>query len=199
MFHTAPSFERLVDAFHRLPGIGRRTAERLALHLITAAPDEAGNLSAAVRDARERIGLCEVCALPTEVQPCVVCSDHRRQANLLCIVERPAGAIAIDKSGAYSGRFHVLHGALNPLEGIGPHELRLDRLWRRIDEGGVDEVILATNSTSEGEATALYLARQLAERGVRVSRIAQGVPMGGGLEYADDATLSHALEGRTRL
>jgi recombination protein RecR len=197
MLLDSPSVDRLVEAFRRLPGIGRRTAERLALHVLCAPEDEAGFLSDAVREARARVTLCGVCRNLTETDPCPVCRDERRDAGLVCVVERPAGAIAIEKGGAYRGRYHVLHGVLNPLEGIGPAELETGLLFKRIDAGGVREVILATNATAEGEATAQYLSREIAARGVAVSRIAHGVPMGGGLEYADDATLSHAIEGRT--
>ena len=197
MLLDSPSVDRLVEAFRRLPGIGRRTAERLALHVLCAPEDEAGFLSDAVREARARVTLCGVCRNLTETDPCPVCRDERRDAGLVCVVERPAGAIAIEKGGAYRGRYHVLHGVLNPLEGIGPAELETGRLFKRIDAGGVREVILATNATAEGEATAQDLSHVDAARGVAVSRIAHGVPMGGGLEYADDATLSHAIEGRT--
>ncbi|HNT86300.1 MAG TPA: recombination mediator RecR [Candidatus Hydrogenedentes bacterium] len=199
MFNQAPPVERLVEAFRRLPGIGKRTAERLALHLLSAPAEEARALSAAVREARDRITTCGVCCNLTDVDPCAVCADERRDHSTLCVVERPAGALAIEKGGTYRGLYHVLHGALSPMEGVGPSELRIDRLLRRIEEGSIREVIVATNATSEGEATALYLSREIGARGVAVTRIAHGVPMGGGLEFADDATLAHALQGRTRL
>jgi recombination protein RecR len=196
---SAPAFERLVEAFRRLPGVGKRSAERLALHLLSAPAEEAKTLSEAIHEARARISACTICCNLTETDPCPVCADSRRDPSLICVVEQPAGTIAIENSGGFRGRYHVLHGVLNPLEGIGPSELRIGRLMRRIEEEEVREIILATNATAEGEATALYLSRQLKERSVQVSRIAHGVPMGGGLEYADDATLSHAIEGRTRL
>jgi len=196
---NAPSIERLVEGLRRLPGVGKRTAERYALHLLSAAPDEAIGLSDALREARSRIRLCSVCCNLTEEDPCPICQDQRRDQGLVCVVERPAGTMAIEKGGGYRGVYHVLHGVLNPLEGIGPDELRVDRLMERVQSGAVREVIVATNATAEGEATSLYLSRVLGQAGIVVSRIAHGVPMGGGLEYADDATLSHALEGRTRL
>lgn len=199
MIITSPSVERLVEAFRRLPGIGKRSAERLALHLLSAPEDEATFLSEAVREARERVTFCSVCCNLTEGDPCAVCADAKRDRGVICVVEQPAGAIAIEKAGAYRGVYHVLHGALNPLEGVGPSELRIDRLVQRVEAGEVNEVIVATNATSEGEATALYLSRQLRPLGVSVSRIAHGVPMGGGLEFADDVTLSRAIEGRTKL
>ena len=199
MIITSPSVERLVEAFRRLPGIGKRSAERLALHLLSAREEEATFLSEAVREARERVTLCSVCCNLTEGDPCAVCSDPKRDRGVICVVEQPAGAIAIEKAGAYRGLYHVLHGALNPLEGVGPAELWIDRLAQRVQTGEVNEVIVATNATSEGEATALYLSRQLGPLGVSVSRIAHGVPMGGGLEFADDVTLSRAIQGRTKL
>lgn len=199
MFPSAPSVERLVDAFRRLPGVGKRSAERMAIHLLSGPDGDALELSDALREAKARIRPCSVCNQLTERDPCPVCADVRRDPALVCVVEQPMAAIAIERMGSYRGRYHVLHGVLNPLEGVGPSELKLDRLFRRVKDEGVTEVILATNTTAEGEATALYLARQLGELGVKVSRIAHGVPMGGGLEYADEATLAHAMEGRTRL
>jgi recombination protein RecR len=199
MLLNNPSVERLVDAFRRLPGVGKRSAERLALHLLSAPPEEAHFLSEAVRDARARITTCGTCQNLTEQDPCNECSDARRDRHTICVVERPSGAMAIEKGGTYRGLYHVLHGVLSPLEGIGPSELRLERLTHRLDSESITEVILATNTTAEGEATAIYLSRLIASRGIAVSRIAHGVPMGGGLEFADDATLSRAMQGRTRL
>lgn len=199
MLLDSPTVERLVDAFRRLPGVGKRSAERLVLHLLSAPADDAYRLSEAIRSARERITTCNICRNLTEDNPCVICADERRDASLICVVEQPAGAMAIERGGMFRGRYHVLHGVLNPLEGVGPSELCLDRLYARLAGNAVEEVIIATNATAEGEATALYLSRQLAQRGVRASRIAHGVPMGSGLEFADEATLSHAMQGRTPL
>ncbi|HPO15769.1 MAG TPA: recombination mediator RecR [Candidatus Hydrogenedentes bacterium] len=199
MFFTSPSVERLVEAFRRLPGVGKRSAERLALHLLGAPEEEALTLSEAIRDARARIKSCSICCNLTDIDPCSICSDERRDHSLLCVVERPSGAMALEKGGAYRGLYHVLHGVLNPLEGIGPSELKMDRLFNRLRTGQIREVIVATNATAEGEATALYLAREIGKLAITVTRIAHGVPMGGGLEFADDATLSHALQGRTKL
>lgn len=195
MLLNSPAVERLIDAFRRLPGVGKRTAERYALHLLSASEADAKALSAAVDEARAAVRKCSVCQNLTEVDPCSVCADERRDRSTLCVVEHPSGAMAIERGGAYNGLYHVLHGALSPLEGIGPDELGLDRLFDRVTSQGVSEVIVATNATAEGEATALYIARQLGD-GVNVTRIAHGVPMGGGLEFTDEATLSHALEGR---
>lgn len=199
MLLDSPTVERLVDAFRRLPGVGKRSAERLVLHLLSAPAEDAFRLSEAIRSARERITTCSICRNLTESNPCQVCSDEKRDPSLICVVEQPAGAMAIERGGMFRGRYHVLHGVLNPLEGVGPSELCLDRLYSRLDGETVEEVIIATNATAEGEATALYLSRQLAQRGVRASRIAHGVPMGSGLEFADEATLSHAMQGRTPL
>ncbi|MBL7645161.1 MAG: recombination protein RecR [Candidatus Hydrogenedentes bacterium] len=199
MLLDSPTVERLVDAFRRLPGVGKRSAERLVLHLLSAPADDAYRLSEAIRSARERITTCGICRNLTEEDPCVICADERRDASLICVVEQPAGAMAIERGGMFRGRYHVLHGVLNPLEGVGPSELCLDRLYARLGGNAVEEVIIATNATAEGEATALYLSRQLAQRGVKASRIAHGVPMGSGLEFADEATLSHAMQGRTLL
>jgi len=199
MLTNSPSIESLIEAFRRLPGIGKRSAERLALHILSAPKDEALSLSEAVRTAREQIKTCSICCNLTEDDPCRVCTDPKRDTSTICVVERPSGAMAIEKGGVYRGAYHVLHGALNPLDGIGPSELRIAALIRRIEAGGISEIIIATNATAEGEATAMYLSRQVAPYGVSVSRIAHGVPMGSGLEFSDDVTLTHALQGRTRI
>ena len=196
MLLDSPAVERLIEAFRRLPGVGKRSAERFALHLLSAPEEDAALLSGAVREARARIAKCSICRNLTEGDPCPICADDRRDHSIICVVERPSGAMAIERGGAYRGLYHVLHGALNPLEGIGPDELELDRLFRRLEDASVTEVIAATNATAEGEATAMYLLRQIDVDGVKVTRIAHGVPMGGGLEFSDDATLAHALEGR---
>ena len=199
MLFESPAVEALVTALRKLPGVGKRSAERLALHLLSAPEEDALELSKAIQVARERVTRCDVCGNLTEQNPCAICSDDRRDAAMLCVVEQPAAVMAIEKGGSFRGRYHVLYGVLNPLEGIGPSELNLDSLLRRVDEDEIQEVIIATNTTAEGEATALYLARQFGQKGISATRIAHGVPMGGGLEYADDATLQHALEGRTPL
>ncbi len=199
MLFESPSVERLVEAFRRLPGVGKRTAERYALHVLSAPAEEARMISDAVRDARERITTCSQCCTLTETDPCDVCANPSRDHSIICVVERPSGMMAIERGGAYRGLYHVLNGALNPLEGVGPDELTVERLVRRIESGDIHEIIVATNATAEGEATAMYLSRRLAPSGVSVSRIAHGVPMGGGLELADGLTLSHALQGRTKL
>ena len=195
MLLNSPAVERLIDAFRRLPGVGKRTAERYALHLLSAPREDADALAESIRAASDAIRKCSVCRNLTESDPCRVCADAKRDRSVICVVEHPSGAMAIERGGAYRGLYHVLHGALNPLEGIGPDELEIGRLFRRFDNGEVKEIIAATNATAEGEATALYIARQ-AGPDVQVTRIAHGVPMGGGLEYSDEGTLAHALQGR---
>ena len=198
MLLNSPAVERLIDAFRRLPGVGKRTAERYALHLLSAPKEDADALSAAIAAASGAIRKCSVCRNLTESDPCAVCRDERRDRGVICVVEHPSGAMAIERGGTYKGLYHVLHGALSPLEGVGPDELEMGRLFRRLESGEVTEIIAATNATAEGEATALYIARQAPES-VKVTRIAHGVPMGGGLEYSDEGTLAHALQGRTRM
>lgn len=199
MLLDSPTVDRLVEAFRRLPGVGKRSAERLALHLLSAPPNESEDLSQAVLEARRAIRLCSKCQDLTETDPCSVCADERRDRSIVCVVERPAGAMAIEKGGSYRGLYHVLHGTINPLEGIGPDQLNVNSLLTRVQNDGVREVIVATNATAEGEVTAAYLSRLLGDHGVEVTRIAHGVPMGGGLEFADDMTLSHAIEGRKKI
>lgn len=199
MILQSPAAEALVESLRCLPGIGKRTAERLALHLLSAPAEEANRLSDAIRHARERIRRCSICCTLTEADPCPICTDSKRDPGLICVVDHPSGVLAIERGGSFKGVYHVLHGSLNPLEGIGPSELTIDRLMQRLDGGTVTEVVLATNAAAEGEATAMYLSNRIREKGISVSRIAHGVPMGSGLEFADEATLAHALEGRTRL
>ena len=190
---------QLVAALGRLPGIGPRSAERLALHLVQGDADAVRQLAAALVDARERVASCERCGALTEFQPCPVCADDRRDASQLCIVERALDVLSLEKSGTFKGRYHVLGGKLSPLNGIGPEDLRIAELETRLEAGAVQEVILALGSDVEGDATSHYLARRLASRGVRVSRLAQGLPAGSGLEFADELTLSRALEGRREM
>jgi len=196
MILGSPYLQRLVDAFRRLPGVGGKTAERYALHLLASPPDAAEELASALQEARRAVCHCGICRNLSDSDPCRICSDPRRDHGVICVVERPAGAMAIERSGIYRGLYHVLHGAINPLEHIGPEELRIDLLLNRLKPGEIREVILATNATTEGETTAHYLSRLIAPLGIQVTRIAHGVPIGSGLEYADEATLLRALEGR---
>lgn len=199
MLLNSPILDELIEAFRRLPGVGKRSAERMAIHILSSDEEQAHQLAKAVQEARSRITQCATCLNLSETEICSVCGDSDRNQKLICVVEQPTGAMAIEKGGSFEGVYHVLHGVLNPLDGIGPSELHMDRLFNRIKNGGVEEVVVATNATAEGEATAMYISRRLADSPVNVSRIAHGVPMGGGLEFADEVTLSHALKGRTKL
>ena len=187
----------LVSSLGQLPGIGPRSAERLALFLVQSEAGQVKQLAASLLAARERIGLCEICGALTESQPCVLCSDSQRDSQKLCVVETAVDVINVDKSGAFKGLFHVLGGKISPLNGVDPEDLRIAELESRLE--GVQEVILALGTDVEGEATSNYLAQRLKDKGVTISRIAHGLPAGSGLEYADDLTLVHAIEGRREM
>ncbi|MBI5774362.1 MAG: recombination protein RecR [Verrucomicrobia bacterium] len=189
----------LIAALGKLPGIGPRSAERLALHLVQTDTDVVRQLAQALLTARERIQLCRVCGALTERQPCAICDDTRRDAALVCLVERATDILSIEKSGTYHGKFHVLGGKISPLNGVGPEDLRIAELEARFATEPVKEVILALGTDVEGDATGHYLAKRLAAKGVKVSRIAHGLPAGSGLEFADELTLSRALEGRREI
>lgn len=195
MYYARP-VARLIEELSRLPGIGPKTAQRLAFHLVASPPETAANLARAILEAREKIGRCSVCANITDEDPCPLCRDPGRDRRMICVVEHPRDLVALEKAHGYRGLYHVLHGSLSPMDGIGPEDLTIDRLLARIKEGGVDEVIVATNANLEGEATALYLAKLLRPLGVRVTRLAYGLPVGADLEYADGRTLARAIEGR---
>jgi len=180
----------------RLPGVGRRTAERLTFHLLAQPREEVAALAKALTDLKARLGFCRRCAGLAEGEMCAICLDPERDAGVICVVEQPRDVFVVEQAGCFRGRYHCLHGVLSPVEGVGPTELRIDSLVRRVEAGEVREVIVATNPTHEGEATAAYLARILAGRGVTVTRPARGIPVGGDLEYIDPLTLSRALEGR---
>ena len=190
------ALQALIAALGKLPGVGPRSAERIALHLSQAPAEISTTLADALRRSRERIQFCQNCGGLTEIQPCSICGDSRRDATLLCVVERPVDILAIEKAGSFRGQFHVLGGRISPLNGVGPEDLRIAQLSQRIPQQGVKEIILALPSDVEGDATSHYLAKTLAPSGVRISRIAQGLPAGSGLDYADELTLSRALEGR---
>ena len=194
------ALETLIAEFARLPGVGRKTAQRLAYHLLQQPRDRMAALAAALVAVAERVHPCLECGQPTEGDVCAICSDLRRDAGVVCIVEEPSGVAVLERSGAFRGRYVVLGGRLSPLDGIGPEALRIDLLERRLVAGELREVILATNSSLEGEATATYLQQVLAAHpGVRVSRLARGLPVGGELEYVDGVTLTHALTAREEL
>jgi recombination protein RecR len=186
----------LIDALGRLPGIGPKSAQRIAYHLLKADPEESRRLSSAIATARERVGFCTRCFNLSEGELCPICADERREAHVLCVVEEPRDVIAVERTREYRGRYHVLGGAIDHLQGVGPEQLRIRELLARIGDEGVTEVIICTNPNLEGEATALYLGKVLAMPGLTVSRIASGLPVGGDLEYADELTLGRALEGR---
>ena len=195
---AADPIRRLVQELSRLPGIGEKTATRLAFHLVRGNRQQTLDLAQALVDVTDKIRLCSVCMNMTEQDPCVLCSDPRREGDTICVVATPSDVIAIDRGGHFRGRYHVLHGLLSPLEGIGPDDLRVAELVRRLD-GSVREVIIATSPSVDGEATAMYIARVIKPLGVKVSRIATGLPVGGELEYSDQATIARALAGRAPL
>ena len=188
--------QSLVDELGRLPGIGPKSAQRIAFYLLKSAPEDANRLARAVVEAKERVSWCRRCFNFAEGELCVYCRDDRRDSSLLCVVEEPRDIVAVERTQEYRGRYHVLLGAISPIEGIGPEQLKIKELLARVNDEGVKEVILATNPNIEGEATAMYLARLLKPLGLRVTRIASGLPVGGDLEYADEVTLGRALEGR---
>jgi recombination protein RecR len=188
--------QSLVDELGRLPGIGPKSAQRIAFYLLKAAPEDAKRLAKAVVEAKERVSWCRRCFNFAEGELCVYCRDDRRDPSLLCVVEEPRDIVAVERTQEYRGSYHVLLGAISPIEGIGPEQLKVKELLARVADEGVQEVILATNPNIEGEATALYLAQLLKPLGLRVTRIASGLPVGGDLEYADEVTLGRALEGR---
>jgi recombination protein RecR len=190
------SLQNLVDQFKRLPGVGAKSAQRLAFHILKTPRDEAERLCEAIREVKDRVTYCSVCNNITDTDPCAYCADPARDQRLICVVEEPQNVQVVEKTGGFRGAYHVLLGALSPLQGIGPDDLKIKGLLARIAGGGVEEIILATNPTVEGEATAIYLARLLKPLGVRVTRIATGIPVGSDLEYADELTMGKALEGR---
>jgi recombination protein RecR len=194
--YSSKYLELLVEELTRLPSIGQKSAQRIAMALLRMPKEDAIRLAEAIRAVKERVGLCEVCGNFSESSPCLICSDPRRDPRIVCVVEQPVDVIAFERIGSFRGRYHVLGGALSPLEGSHPEDLRIAQLLARLREGGTEEVILATNPNVAGEATALYLSKLLGPLGVRVTRIARGVPMGSDLEYSDMVTLQRALEGR---
>jgi len=190
---------RLIDQLNRLPSIGQKTAQRLAYFIVSGSAESARELAEAILQAKEQIGYCSECLNLTDVDPCVICQDARRDRSQICVVEQPRDVLALERTREYRGLYHVLHGAISPMDGIGPEELRIKELLARLGNGEVREVILATDPNIEGEATAMYLARLLKPLGVRVTRMAHGMPVGGDLEFVDELTLTKALEGRREL
>jgi recombination protein RecR len=187
---------KLVEQLQRLPGIGAKSAQRLAYHILKTPREEVDRLAEAMREVKERVTYCSICSNITDVDPCFFCTNPSRDARIICVVEEPENVNAVEKTRQFTGRYHVLMGALSPLHGVGPDDLKIKGLLGRVGAGGVEEVILATNPNVEGEATAIYLAKLLKPIGVKVTRIAMGVPVGSDLEYADDVTMQRAMEGR---
>jgi recombination protein RecR len=196
MSRFAEPMTRLIDELKKLPGIGSKTAQRLAFHILRSSDEDATALAEAVRDVKAKLRLCSICNNITDVDPCTYCSNPTRNQRLVCVVEEPTNIAAIEKTRHFNGVYHVLHGTISPLHGVGPEHLRIANLARRVEAGDVDELILATNPTVEGEATAVYLAESLKRSGVRITRIATGVPAGSDIEYTDEVTMMKAMEGR---
>ncbi len=191
--------QRLINEFARLPGIGPKSASRLTFYLLRAADEQSTELATALQELKETTQLCSVCFNITEEDPCNICADDGREHQLLCVVEEPLDVVAVERSRAYDGRYHVLHGAISPIEGIGPEDLKIAELIKRIENDDFEEIIVATNATLEGDSTALYLQRRLASYALKLTRLARGLPVGGDLEYTDEITLGRALEGRQEL
>ncbi|MBC6678799.1 recombination mediator RecR [Zhenpiania hominis] len=199
MKYYAKPLARLINELSRLPGIGGKTAQRLAFHILSMEEKEARALADSIIEAKQKMTYCSVCGNLTDTDPCVICSDPSRDRSVICVVETPKDVVAMEKIKEYNGLYHVLHGAISPMEGIGPEDINLKQLIVRLQNEDVRELILATNPNIEGEATAMYIARLIKPSGIRVSRIAHGIPVGGDLEYADEVTLLKAMEGRREL
>ena len=196
---TAAPLARLIEEFYRLPGIGPKSAQRLAYYLLRMPAADARSLAEAIVDVKDKVTLCSTCQNVTEVDPCRICTDSGRDRSIMCVVEEPLDILALERTGSYHGLYHVLHGAISPMDGIGPDDLKVSELLDRLRVGETKEIILATNPNLEGEATSMYLARLIGPLGLRVTRLARGLPAGGDLEYADDLTLTRALEGRQEM
>jgi len=199
LLYYAEPVARLIEELGKLPGIGPKTAQRLAFYLLNSDPGEARELAKAIIDAREKIRYCSVCSNLTDTDPCRICLNEARNKAILCVVEEPRDVVAIERTREYKGLYHVLQGAISPMDGVGPDDLKIKELLARLRENSVQEIIVATNPNIEGEATAMYLARLIKPLGIKVTRIAHGLPVGGDLEYADEVTLSKAFEGRREI
>ena len=199
MSRFAEPMARLIDELKKLPGVGSKSAQRLAFHILRSSDDDATALAGAIQDVKASLRLCSVCNNITDVDPCVYCSSATRNQRLICVVEEPTNIASVEKTRHYNGVYHVLHGAISPIHGVGPEQLRISNLMRRVEDGQADEIILATNPTVEGEATATYLSTQLRRAGLKVTRIATGIPAGSDIEYADEITMLKAMEGRREL
>lgn len=197
-YYPAP-VARLVDELSKLPGVGNKTAQRLAFFIINMSDAEVRNLSQAIVDAKSKTKYCSICGNLTDIDPCSICGNASRDQSLICVVEEPRDVIAMEKTREFKGVYHVLHGAISPLEGVGPGDIRIKELLKRVGEAEIKEIIMATNPNVEGEATAMYISKLIKPLGVKVTRIAHGIPVGGDLEYADEVTLAKALEGRREI
>lgn len=199
MSRFAEPMTRLIDELKKLPGIGSKSAQRLAFHILRSSDSDAEALAAAVRDVKANLRLCSICNNITDIDPCTYCSNATRNQRLVCVVEEPTNIAAIEKTRHFNGVYHVLHGSISPLHGVGPDQLRIPNLRSRVESGQVDELILATNPTVEGEATAVYLSGELKRPGLKITRIAMGIPVGSDIEYTDEVTMLKAMEGRREL
>lgn len=196
---TAEPISRLIEEFNKLPGIGPKSAQRLTYYLLQAPSERAESLAKAILDIKQSLKLCSVCFNITDIDPCVICNDQQRDRSMICVVEEPADILPIERTRKFNGLYHVLHGVISPADGIGPDELKIIPLLERLKQSTITEVLIATNPNTEGEATAMYLNNLIAPLGIRVTRLARGLPYGGELEYADDVTLTRAIEGRQQL
>lgn len=199
MSRFAEPMARLIDELKKLPGVGSKSAQRLAFHILRSSEEDATALAGAIHEVKASLRLCSVCNNITDVDPCVYCSSATRNQRLICVVEEPTNIAAVEKTRHYNGVYHVLHGAISPIHGVGPEQLRISNLMKRVEDEQADEIILATNPTVEGEATATYLSGQLRRAGLKVTRIATGIPAGSDIEYADEITMLKAMEGRREL
>jgi len=195
----AEPMAQLIEELKKLPGVGSKSAQRMAFFILRSSEEDAGALASAIRNLKEKLHLCSVCSNITDIDPCTYCSNATRNQRLVCVVEEPTNIASVEKARFYNGVYHVLHGALSPLHGIGPEQLRISSLLKRIESGSLDEIIIATNPTTEGEATAVYLAGLMKRPGVKITRIATGIPAGSDIEYADEVTMLKAMEGRREL
>lgn len=199
MAYYAATVAKLIEEFQKMPGIGNKSAQRLAFYVLGLSKERANNLISAISDAKEKVGYCSVCCNLTDKDPCDICSDTFRDHSVICVTESPADVVAFEKTKEYKGVYHVLHGAISPMDGIKPEDIKIKELIARVAKGGVNEVIIATDTDVEGEATGMYIGRLLEPFGVKVTRIAKGIPIGGDIEYADEITLTKALENRVDL
>ncbi len=199
MSFYSPPVARLIEEFEKLPGIGHKTAQRLAFHVLNLTPEKVENLARSITEAKQKTRYCSICSNLTEMDPCSICGGSSRDHTVICVVEDPRDVVAMERTREFKGLYHVLHGAISPMEGIGPEDIKIKELLERIKQGNIKEVILATNPKIEGEATAMYISKLLKPLGIKTTRIAHGIPVGGDLEYADEVTLAKALEGRREL